>query len=74
MSGTVSSLVPLASVEVLVDRDKLYTRRVAPGDDVRTVGFEIDAPIGVGPNLVLVRTKTADGVSSTKRRWVLGER
>ena len=74
VSGTVSSPVPLASVEVLVDRDKLFTRRVAPGEDVRTVGFSIDAPIGVGPNLVLVRTKTADGVSSTARRWVLGER
>ncbi|MCO4770744.1 MAG: PDZ domain-containing protein [Deltaproteobacteria bacterium] len=74
VAGTVTSPAPLASVEVLVDRDKLYTRRVAPGDDVRTVPFMVQAPIDVGPNLVIVRTKTADGVSWTERSWVLGER
>jgi len=74
VAGTVTATSPLASVEVLVDRDKLFTRRIAPSENVRTVPFSIDAPIEVGPNLILVRTTTADGVSWTERRWVLGER
>ena len=74
VAGLVTSPSPLESVEVLVDGDKLFTRRFTSGEDVREVSFAVDAPIDVGPNLVLVRTRTADGIAWTERRWVLGKR
>jgi len=64
----------LASVEVLVDGDKLFTRRVAPGESVAQVAFDVQGPLDVGPNLVLVRTRTAEGVHWNAKGWVLGER
>lgn len=63
----------LASVEVLLDGDKLFTRRVAPGEAVSRVDFDVRGPLDVGPNLVLVRTRTAEGVSWSAKGWVLGE-
>jgi len=74
VTGVVTSPSPLESVEVLVDGDKLFTRRFGAEEDVRQVNFDVDAPIDVGPNLVLVRTRTSDGIAWTERRWVLGER
>ena len=58
---------------MLVGGDKLYSRHAEMSADVRSMPFDVAADLEPGPNLVLIRTKTADGVSRTGRRWVLGE-
>ena len=71
--GTVTSSTPLESIEVLVRGDKLFTHRAPAGIEQRSVPFDVSAALEPGPNLVLVRTKTTEGVSRTARVWVLGE-
>jgi carboxyl-terminal processing protease len=74
LSGEVRSASPLASVEVLMGRDKVFTRRFAPGEETRELAFAITPELAVGPNLITVRTRTLDGVASSDGSWVLGER
>ena len=73
LAGEVTATAPLESIEVLVGGDKLYSRKAAAGSDLRSMAFDVAADLAPGPNLVLIRTETADGVSRTGRRWVLGE-
>ncbi len=73
LAGEVTALAALESIEVLVGSDKLYSHHAEPGSDVRSMPFDVAAELRPGPNLVLIRTETADGVSRTGRRWVLGE-
>lgn len=73
VEGTVVGNSPLAAVEVLVGGDKLFSRRVPEGEEVRAMPFDIAAPVQVGPNAVHVRIETRDGVSRTETAWVLGE-
>jgi len=74
LAGEVTATAPLESIEVLVGGDKLYSQHAETSAGLRSMPFDVAADLEPGPNLVLIRTKTADGVSRTGRHWVLGER
>lgn len=70
LRGEVVATSPLESIEVIVGGDKLFTQHATADQNLRTMPFDVAAPLEAGENLVLVRTRTADGVSRTGRLWV----
>jgi len=72
--GTVRAEDGLASVEVTVGRDKLFSSTPLPTDDSAPVIVDINtaAALRPGPNRVRVKARSSQGVEITQSSWVLG--
>lgn len=75
VQGEVTSKLGLAYVEVQLGHDKIFSRSAEERHDKPT-SIEFDAPAVLerGPNRVLVKARTADGVEIARSWWVLGEK
>jgi carboxyl-terminal processing protease len=72
VAGRVEARAGVASVEVSVGGDKVWSRQA--DEAVERQDFEAPAVLEVGPNRVRVEVETGDGVELSRTWWVLGER
>ncbi len=75
VQGEVEAKPGLAYVEVQLGRDKVFSQSAEGLDSKpRTIAFDAPAVLERGPNRVLVKARTANGVEIARSWWVLGER
>ena len=72
--GTVRADAGLASVEVTVGRDKLFTSPAVPtgASAPQVVDINTGAALRAGPNRVRVKARSSQDVEITQSSWVLG--
>ena len=70
--GSVQAAQGLRWVELWLGGDKVVSQR-PEGPAPKHLGFKADLKLNVGPNRVVVRSMTIDGVLASERAWVLGD-